>query len=167
MNEYHLYKNRHLFKGDDHIGKYDPRTRVVWLREEFAGLKDDARAYFISRQGVCLKNVLAGSEVLPCPPPLPAFPPEVVALMSPERGTRTPEVIAWAQDNFTREEFDRCYEQHPPFKTQDDKTQDARQEEEEEAAPESAPAPVVATTAAAERMRKLNAARAAKKASNI
>lgn len=105
----HLYRMRHLFKGDDYLGKYDSTTRTVRIGIEHKALKDDIRAYFNRVEGIYLAGVLAGDEKLPQEKPLKQLPQEVIDQMSPVWGDLTPEVIAWAQANLTREEFEARY----------------------------------------------------------
>lgn len=109
LNEWTLYQRRHLFKGDEHVGKYDHPTLTAYLRPEFETLKDECRAFFMSREGIALAGAVAGKDASPAPPPLVAFPTEILALMDPRLGDRTPEVVAWARAHFPFADLVRRY----------------------------------------------------------
>ena len=109
MKKVHLYQHRHVFIDDEHVGKFDPLTRTVRMREEFASEKDDVRAFFLREKGLPLAGVLTGGESLPVIPPMPQFPEAINALKDPAKGVMTPAVLAWARLNWTSKEFARVY----------------------------------------------------------
>ncbi len=113
-NKLHVYQQRHVFKGDDHIGKYDVQTRSVRLHEAFGALKDEVKAYYMRAHGI-VASVLVGDEQVKNAAPLQEFPPEIRALMTPHQGDKTPAVIEYARKHFPREEFDRRYQGRIPF----------------------------------------------------
>lgn len=107
-NQFHVYQTRHVFRDDDHIGKWDVPSQTVRLRPEFAACADEVKAYFMRTHGIPMK-VLVGEEEFFQAAPLQEFPDDVKALMSPFLGDLTPEVVTWARENFTRQEFERRY----------------------------------------------------------
>jgi hypothetical protein len=109
LHEWNLYQRRHLFKGDEHVGKYDHPTLTAYLRPEFEGLKEECRAFFMSREGIALAGVSAGKRALPAPEPLVAFPADILALMSPVLGDRTPAVMEWAHAHLSPADLVRRY----------------------------------------------------------
>jgi hypothetical protein len=115
MNPIELFKFRHIFAGDDHIGKYNSQTHTVTLRDEFAHKADDVKAYFMRHHGICLATVVVGTEQLETVKPVKAFPPEIDALKSAQFGDLTPEVVAWARQNWSKEDFDRRYRGCPEY----------------------------------------------------
>lgn len=115
MNDrFHIYQMRHLFKGDDPIGKYDVQTHTLRLNDAFGGLRDEAKAWFMRTQGIPV-SVLVGDEVVKAAAPLMEFPAEIRALMTPHQGHHTPAAVDYARKNFPREEFDRRYQGSVPF----------------------------------------------------
>ncbi len=115
MNDFHLYKMRHLFQGDEHIGKYDTATKSVRLRDEFAGLQAEVKAFMMRREGIFLASVLVGAEALAAVLPLLEFPQAIVDQMTAELGHRTPEVLEYARANFPESEFVRRYGAGVPY----------------------------------------------------
>ena len=110
-----MFKFRHLFAGDDHIGKYHAQAHTVYLRDEFADKADAVKAYFMRQHGICLAKVEIGTERLEIVKPVREFPPEIAALKSPQFGDLTPEVVDWARKNWPREDFDRRYRGCPEY----------------------------------------------------
>jgi hypothetical protein len=115
MNEIHLYRRRHLFHADECIGKYDAQRDTAFLLPQFSGFEDCVRAYFAYTEGSPLAAVVIGDASLAAAVLPRKFPPEIVALMDWRLGARTPAVIAYAQANFTKDEFDLIYRNSPPW----------------------------------------------------
>lgn len=113
-NQFHVYQTRHVFRDDDHIGKWDVPAQTVRLRPEFAACADEVKAWFMRTHGIPMK-VLVGEEEFFQAAPLQEFPAEVQSLMSPFLGDLTPEVVSWARENFPREEFERRYNGRQEF----------------------------------------------------
>lgn len=105
---YHVYRNRHVFHDDEHVGKYDTQTKVVRLREEFGNHAEAVKAHFMRTKGLFVK-VLTGEESLPAPVPLVEFPESVREQMDAGLGDMSPACIQHALANFSREEFERRY----------------------------------------------------------
>lgn len=114
MNKFHVYQTRHVFAGDDHIGKWEVAAQTVRLREEFAGLADQVKAYFMQTHGIPMK-VLVGQEEFQHAAPLLEFPDEIRGKMLPTLGDLTPEVVEFARRNFTPAEFERRYRGRAEF----------------------------------------------------
>ncbi len=113
-NPIHFYQFRHLFKGDDYLGKYDTLTHIAHLAPEFDHLRQEVKSFFMNSHGI-LAKVLVGSEELKAVAPLQEFPDEIRALMTPQQGDTTPEVVAWARENFPAKEFNRRYDGRQPL----------------------------------------------------
>lgn len=109
MNNYDLFKFRHLILGDDHLGLYDSATKTLNLKEDFENHREPAKAWFMRRHGIPIK-VLVGKEEIAKAAPLRDFPPEIKALSDPFLGHRTPALIDYARKHFGREEFNRRYQ---------------------------------------------------------
>lgn len=108
MNEIHFYRFRHLFMGDDCIGKFEGTDKTVRLFDAFAGHKDTVKTWFMRVHSIPV-TVLIGDEEVKQAAPLREFPEDIRALMTPEMGHLTPEVIAWARENFSEAEFEQRY----------------------------------------------------------
>lgn len=108
MNNIHIYQARHLFQGDDYIGKYNPATRTASLDEKFKEATGKVKAFISTRFGTMAK-VTFGAEAAEAIQPPPVFPEDIVEQFDPQLGVRTPAAIEWARDNFTPAEFKRAY----------------------------------------------------------
>lgn len=115
MNRIEMFKFRHIFAGDDHIGKYNAQAHTVTLRDEFANMADEVKAFFMRNHGICLSTVIIGTESLETFKAVREFPPEILELKSAQFGDLTPAVLDWARKNFTKEEFDRRYRGCPEY----------------------------------------------------
>lgn len=113
-NQFHVYQTRHVFRDDDHIGKWDVPAQTVRLRPDFSACADEVKAWFMRTHGIPMK-VLVGEEEFFQAAPLQEFPAEVQSLMSPFLGDLTPEVVSWARLNFSPEEFERRYNGRAEF----------------------------------------------------
>lgn len=102
-NTIHLYRQRHIFFGDDPIGKYHVPTRTARLSPDFAQHGQAVKAYYLRHFGV-IARILVGDEAPAPEPQLREFPDHIRALAGPA-GDRTPEVIQYARDHFTAAEF--------------------------------------------------------------
>jgi len=107
-NVVHVYQFRQVFVDDEHVGKYDGVTKTIRLREEHGGHSGRVAAFFKRRHGIHAQ-VVVGDEALAEVAALVEFPPEVLGLMVPQLGDRTPEVMAWAKKNFPAAEYERRY----------------------------------------------------------
>lgn len=117
MNDrFHIYQMRHLFKGDDPIGKYDVPSHTLRLNDIFGELRQEAKAWFMRTHGIII-NVLVGDEEVKAAAPLQEFPVEIRALMTPFEGHNTPAAVDYARKHFTRTEFDRRYQGRHAFET--------------------------------------------------
>lgn len=116
MNEIHIYRMRHIFKGDDLVAKYDSQTRSIRVFEAFANLKDEIRSWMIRTHSI-FASTLVGDEQVIQAAPLMEFPDEIRAQMTPELGDRTPVAIDYARKHFPREEFVRRYHGRAEYET--------------------------------------------------
>ena len=110
-NEVHVYHRRnvqHVFIGDTYAGIYTPAERTIRCRESMRVKAAEIQKGFQRLNGIPV-TVLCGDDELAKAAPLMEFPAEVKALMTPELGERTPEVIAWAGVNWPADEFRRRY----------------------------------------------------------
>lgn len=114
MNKFHVYRQRHVFLDDDHIGKWNVSEKTVRLRPEYGEHADRLKAWFMRTQGIPAK-VLVGEEVFKDAVPPMEFPDEIRALMTPQLGDLTPEAVDWARENFPKDEFRRRYEGRVPI----------------------------------------------------
>ena len=48
-----LFRRRHVFVGDEYVGKYDGVRRSLVLVKEHEGKREMVRAWFKSRMGIC------------------------------------------------------------------------------------------------------------------
>ena len=48
-----LFRRRHVFLGDDYVGKYDGTRRKLVMQEEHEDKRALVRAWFKSRLGIC------------------------------------------------------------------------------------------------------------------
>ena len=103
-----MYRTRHLFVGDDAVGKLCTRTKTVRVFDKFATYGDAVLAWLRSRHGIFCKLVSGDDAVAQLLPPV-EFPPEIIALMSPQLGDLEPEVVAWAREHLSADDFVRQY----------------------------------------------------------
>ena len=142
MKPIEMFKFRHIFAGDDHIGKYNSQTRIVTLRDEFAAMADEVKAYFMRHHGIFLAAVNIGTEKMQTEKPILPFPPEVEAMKSLQLGERTPAVIEWARKNLTREEFNLRYRGDVDYSTDpapESEDQDSDQDSDDDGDAKSSP----------------------------
>lgn len=114
MNEIHIYRMRHIFKGDDLVAKYDSQTRSIRVFEAFAALKDDLRAWMIRTHSIFATALVGEEQIAAAAPPL-EFPDDIRALMTPQLGDLTPAAVEYARKNFPREEFEKRYQGRVKF----------------------------------------------------
>ena len=108
MNEIHMYRDRHLFRGDYHIGSFANDPPTVTLKTAHQDAEAAVRAFFGSRFGH-VPNIVV-SDVEPVPPlRLLALPPRILALVDPALGDRTPEVKNWILANHSAEQIAARY----------------------------------------------------------
>lgn len=159
----HIYKMRFLFKGDDFIGKYDARSKTVHLPPAYEHLRQEAKGFMMRAKGIPAK-VLVGDETLPQATPLREFPPEILALATPELGERTPALIDHARKHFGREEFQKRYGDGYPFGDAEETPAPVVEEPPQEIAVDEPAAETAEETPASEPVAKPARKRAAKPA---
>jgi hypothetical protein len=104
----HMYQSRHLFVEDDCVGKFDGKTRTICLFEQYAQHGEPIARWMRQHHGV-FPTIATGSLAVVNVAPLVEFPPEIAEKMTPYLGDLTPEVVAWARENFAPEDFKRRY----------------------------------------------------------
>lgn len=104
----HMYQSRHLFVEDDYVGKFDGRTRTICLLPSHESHGEAIAKWMRQHHGV-FPTIANGPLAVENVAPLAEFPAEVAALMSPFLGDLTPEVVAWARENFSPDDFARRY----------------------------------------------------------
>ncbi len=82
-NTIHIYRQRHIFHGDQHIGKYHVPTRTIRLGTAHAAHGNAVKAHYLRNFGVVTKLVISDEDV----PPLVRIPHEEAA------ETQAPEVV--------------------------------------------------------------------------
>jgi hypothetical protein len=108
INEIHMYRERHLFNGDFHIGLYDAKATTVYLRTRHEGAKDLVRQFFGQRFGY-VPRVEVTDEEPALPLALLALPPSVLRQVDPTQGDRTPAVETWIRANHSPEQIAARY----------------------------------------------------------
>ena len=112
-NLIHVYQMRHVFKGDDHVGKYDVQKRQIRIAPEFAPLLEEVKAFFMQSFGIPA-TALIGDEEPAHAIPLVEFPDHIRSQMTPSLGDLTPAVVSYAKQHFTAKEFNRRYAGRQP-----------------------------------------------------
>lgn len=51
----HVYRQRHLFKGDECIGKYEVRKRTFTLRPEWLKCEREVKAFYVKSFGIVVR----------------------------------------------------------------------------------------------------------------
>ncbi len=105
----HMYQSRHLFVEDDCVGKFDKATRTLCLFTAFAAFGQAIAQWMRNHHGV-FPTIATGELAVANVAPLVEFPPEIVELMTPLLGDLTPAAVAYARENFSREDFKRRYD---------------------------------------------------------
>lgn len=104
----HMYLTRHLFVDDDCVGKFDSRTRTIRVFERFQDHGQAIAKWFRQHHGV-FPAVEIGEKAVERSTPVVEFPPEIREKMSDHLGDLTPEVVAWAREHWTEEDFKARY----------------------------------------------------------
>lgn len=105
----HIYKQRHIFSGDELIGHYEVRRRTFTLLPGQEDCHTAVRAHFIRAHGILARLVSADGSPVPPQQPMSEFPAEVLALKDPLLGDLSPALVAHAREHFPQEEFDLRY----------------------------------------------------------
>ncbi len=64
-NTIHVYRQRHIFHGDTHIGKYHVPTRTIRLGTAHAAHGNAVKAHYIRNFGIVTKLVISDEDVPP------------------------------------------------------------------------------------------------------
>ena len=113
-NLIHVYQMRHVFTGDDYVGKYDVQKRQIRIAPEFAPLLEEVKAFFMQSFGIPA-TALIGDEEPAHAIPLVEFPDHIRSQMTPSLGDLTPAVVSYAKQHFTAKEFNRRYAGRQPI----------------------------------------------------
>jgi hypothetical protein len=105
----HMYQTRHLFVDDDCVGKLCTKTKTVRIFEAFEHLSAAVLQWLRMHHSFAAKLAVGeeGKAAVAAPPV--EFPDEIRELMDPRLGDLTPEAVAYARENWPREEFERRY----------------------------------------------------------
>lgn len=64
-NTIHVYRQRHIFHGDNHIGKYHVPTRTIRLGTAHAAHGNAVKAHYLRNFGVVTKLVISDEDLPP------------------------------------------------------------------------------------------------------
>jgi len=104
-----MYQTRHLFVDDDCVGKLCTKTKTVRIFEAFAHLSAAVLQWLRMHHSFAAKLAVGEeSKAAVAAPPI-EFPDDIREAMDPRLGDLTPEAVAYARENWPREEFERRY----------------------------------------------------------
>lgn len=85
-NTIHIYRQRHIFHGDQHIGKYHVPTRTIRLGTAHEAHGNAVKAHYLRNFGIVTKLVISDEDVPPVVRP-------VEETLEAAAGPQAPEVV--------------------------------------------------------------------------
>ncbi|RYD18376.1 MAG: hypothetical protein EOP88_22785 [Verrucomicrobiaceae bacterium] len=64
-NSIHVYRQRHIFHGDQHIGKYHVPTRTIRLGTAHAAHGNAVKAHYLRNFGIVTKLLISDEDLPP------------------------------------------------------------------------------------------------------
>jgi len=104
-----MYQTRHLFVDDDCVGKLCTKTKTVRIFEAFEHLSAAVLQWLRMHHSFAAKLAVGEESKAAVAAPPVEFPEDIRELMDPRLGDLTPEAVAYARENWPREEFERRY----------------------------------------------------------